>query len=98
MTRAVRRGIAVGSVSSVMGTAAMLGGFYGFLRIAETWSGARLSTDSLAGIWANTPAVTLISALGGFLFAWFAFGFIIAYSRMSSAEELGRLNHRGTET
>jgi hypothetical protein len=94
VTRATRKAIAVGSLSSVLGTLLMLGSFYGFLRIAERWSGARLSTDSLAGIWQNTPISVLISALGGFLFAWFAFGFIITYSQLSSRDELRDLDQR----
>lgn len=82
----IGRALGIGVLSSLAGTVTIFGGFFLALRIAERWSGARLSTDTLAAMW-NTSHWGAISTVGGFLFSWFAFGFFIAYSRISSRSE-----------
>lgn len=84
----IGRSLLIGVFSSFAGTGTIFGAFFLALRIAERWSGARLSTDTLAAMWNNSHWAA-VSTIGGFLFSWFAFGFLIAYSRISSRSERG---------
>jgi hypothetical protein len=75
----------VGALSCVLGTAAIFVSFFYLIHGAEHWSGAQLLNDTPLGMfeqnrWAAASAIVGVAA------AWFAFGFFITYSQLSSRE------------
>jgi hypothetical protein len=82
------RSVWIGVTCCVFGTVLLFGTFELLLRGAERWVGTRMPNDTLMGMF-HQNWFTACFAVGGVAFAWFAFGFFIAYSRMSSRAELG---------
>ena len=87
--KVIRRALLVGCLSCVFGTLALFGVFYFLIQGAERYAGTKLVGDSPMGMFQQNPSAAAF-AIGGVAFAWFAFGFFITYTRMSSREELQR--------
>ncbi|GAC1659667.1 MAG: hypothetical protein NVS9B15_22710 [Acidobacteriaceae bacterium] len=87
--RVIARALLAGVLSCSVGTIVLFGAFYFLIHAAESYAGTKLLNDSPMGMFQQNPSAAAF-AIGGVAFAWFAFGFFITYSRLSSREELGR--------
>jgi hypothetical protein len=81
--RVVPLSLLAGSVSCVLGTAVIFVAFFYLIHGAEHWSGAHLLNDTPLGMFEQNRWAAA-SAVGGMAAAWFAFGFFITYSQLSS--------------
>jgi hypothetical protein len=86
--RVIGRALLVGALSCLFGTLGLFGAFYLLIHGAERYAGTKLLNDSPMGMFQQNPSAAAF-AIGGVAFAWFAFGFFITYSRLSSRAELG---------
>jgi hypothetical protein len=84
-SRVVPVSLLVGALSCVLGTAAIFISFFYLIHGAERWSGAQLLNDTPLGMFEQNRWAAA-SAIVGMAAAWFAFGFFITYSQLSSRD------------
>jgi hypothetical protein len=87
VNRTVQKALLVGAISCILGTTAIFGSLYFLIHAAERWAQTQLVNEGLLGLF-QSNLFAAIFAVGGVAFAWFAFGFFITYSRLSSKAEL----------
>ena len=95
-SRVVPKSLQAGALSCLCGSVATFGSFYWLIRGAERWADAKIPNDSFMGLFQFNVWLACW-AIGGVAFAWFAFGFFVTYSRMSSRAELEEYRRQSQE-